>query len=403
MSQHIERSVPETHAPPRGLRALLMALLALALIVGVSACGGSGGNDKQGSDAAVSPRLVPVDTVPTEPFDPNVKPGLKPDVPRRFAFPMPSGGELFTGIDEVARQAAEKYDVDYVTAQADGDSPKQFQQLQSFLARGTGAIAIVDAAPPALQPLQREAMTRGAMVICGPFPPCTLQGTTDQYATGHQQGATAVRWIKEHLGGKAEVAMFSEASSPGVRPRYDGVRDALAEGGSGIRLVADVPIKTIAPDEGFKAANTVLQRHPGATVWIAPDSSLIGALSALEAAGKADTAALFGSEADAQALKEVAKGGPYKSTQGFPYAVLAYAWVKYAADWFDGKSVPMLLRGNYVELSSKDRVEEWNRLNASAAEAFAENEKTHKYLTPLGNTSYQDHRYLTVVPASPRG
>jgi ribose transport system substrate-binding protein len=373
-------------------RRFLVASSTFVLAGGIlSACS----TDGTGTAGPTS-RPSALDEAPTAPFDPDVAAGAKPDLPRRLGFVLPAGGELFTTFDESLRQAAESVGLEYVSAQANGDSPKQFQQTTDLLARGLGGLVAIDLAPPALEPLQRDAIDRGVAVFCGPFAYSTCQLGADQYALGKASGDAAVRWIQENLGGEAEVVHFNLDRIPAIKPRSEGVREALAAGGPGITIVADVNDPQ-ATDEGFQVANTILQRHPRATVWIGTDSVLMGTLSAVEAAGKAADSALFGTDGDTQALDAIAAGGAFKSTQAIPYAVLAYAWGRYAADWLDGKSIPLVTRIGSIEVDSRKSVEAFNAIRTSPADAFAENDGTSRYFEPLGNTSYERHGYLTVV------
>jgi ribose transport system substrate-binding protein len=405
MVTKFQRVNSDAHATRTQWHARGLAVLAAVLFLLTAAGCGGGKADTASSDggsstptskhAGAAGAPIAVDKMPTEPFDPNVAPGQKPDAPRRIAWSLPAGGELLTTLDKAIRQAAESRGIEYISAQADGDSTKQFQQTQDFLGRGIGALVIVDAAPPALAPLQQQAIERGIPVFCGPFFPCTSQLTADQYAAGKAQGEQVVKWVKANLGGKAKIVYFNQDNSPSIRPRDRGAREVFKAAGPGLEVVADVTIRQVSADEGFRLTNTVLQQHPDVDVWVGPDSNMMGTLSALEAAGKADDSAIFGREGDAQALAEVAKGGPYKGTLAYPLTVIAYGWGKYAADWFDGKSIPEVLNGRYVEINSKADVEAWRKVIADPQSTFEENEKTHRYFTPLGNTSYEQHRYLT--------
>jgi ribose transport system substrate-binding protein len=406
--QGVTRSRESLGRYTRLRRTLLAALVAIGATAAITGCGdndaGNGAKGAQTNPAsgkaakAVAAKPVAVKETPTTPFDPNQKAGLKPPVPRRIGQSLPAPGELFTTLDKYVGEVAKSRGIDYISAQANGDSPKQFQQTQDFLSRGVGGLIVTDLAPPALVPLQLKAIQQGAAVFTAPFAYSTTQGTTDQYKVGHAQGESAVRWIKEQLGGNGEVAMFNQATSAPIKPRDKGVRDALEEGGPGIKLVSDVTLKQVSADEGVKLTTTIRQKHPNVNAWIGPDSVLTGTLAALEAARKAgDSSGLFGTDGDAQALSEIEKGGPYKSTQAFLYSLLSYAWGQYASDWFDGKSIPMVMRFNPIELNSKPTIDAFNKIKDAPALAFAENQRNSKYYQTLGNTSYEHNRYLSVV------
>lgn len=359
----------------------------------LTACGSGGSGGSSGSSAPLG-----LSRAPTTPFDPNVKAGSKPNLPRRIAWSLPAGAELFTRFDRAVRIGAGTHGLEYVSGQANGDSSTQFQQTQQFIARGLGALVIVDLAPPALAPLQLQAIKQGICVLCGPFADSTLQLTADQGKIGHAAGVATVQWINQNLGGKAQVALFNNDTTPSQRPKSQAVRDALKAAGGGIELVADVGVVTATGDEGFRLTNTILQRHPNVDVWVGNDGPLIGALAALQAAGKAGGSALFGfGDGDRQALDAIARGGPYKSTQGISYSPVAYGWGKYASDWLDGKSIPMVLSVEPFEINSKATVDAFNAAESDPKTAFEDNQASHRYFTPLGNTSYEHNRYLKVV------
>ena len=386
----VQHSVPRT----RRRRMHGVVSVCIALLLGAAACGSNDDDDDKGTPN--SPTAV--DEAPTTLFDPSVPAGAKPDLPRRIGQSLPAPGELFTTLDDSVRTAAQNEGFEYLSGQANGDSTKQFQQTQGFLSRGVGALVVIDAAPPALEPLQLDAIEDGIAVFCGPFTTCTQQAATDQYAVGLAQGESAVKWIQDELGGEAEVAMFNEDNSPAIKPRAQGVRDALEAGGPGIKIVSDTTLSEVSAEEGLRLTNTILQQHPNVNAWIGADSVLTGTLGALEAAGKAgDETGLFGTDGDAEALAAILEGGPYKSTQAFAYSVLAYAWGQYAADWLEGKSIPQVLVGAPISLDSQESIDAFKAVNASPKEAFEENATTYEWLVPLGNVSYSDNKYLTVL------
>ena len=141
-----ERRDAELGARAIDRKRFLISGLSVAAAGGLlAACGdnsSSGGGTGAGTSAAGGGGSVAAATAlskaPTAAFDPNVKAGVKPDLPRRIGWSLPAGGELFTAFDTAVRQAADSADLEYVSAQANGDSPKQFQQTQDLLSRGLG-------------------------------------------------------------------------------------------------------------------------------------------------------------------------------------------------------------------------------------------------------------------------
>ena len=171
--------------------------------------------------------------------------------------------------------------------------------------------------------------------------------------------------------------------------RHQGCMDALADGGSGIEVVADETTPKETTQEGFEKTNTILQAHPNATVWLGADSTLVGALSALESADKVtEMTYLSGVNGDKEALNKVLEGGPYKSSFAFTYALLGYAWG--AATQPTGWMGRQFRRCSIFSRSSwtrrrPSRSSTKHRMSLNLADALA----SGKYLGLKGTTSYE--------------
>ena len=147
---------------------------------------------------------------------------------------------------------------------------------------------------------------------------------------------------------------------------------------------------------GFNTMNTVLQAHPDINVILGGDTLVLGALAAVEAAGKAsDKLYMSGIDGDAEALKKIREGGPYKASFAFAYPMMGYAWGQYAADWLDGKEIPILMQFNAIELNSAETIDEFEQAMADVKETW---KSADKYFTNLGSISYATREnYLRVA------
>ena len=91
--------------------------------------------------------------------------------------------------------------------------------------------------------------------------------------------------------------------------------------------------------------STILQAHPDVDVVLGADTVVLGALAALEAAGKARPDQFLGGiDGEPEAVAAIKKGGgPYKASISLASPVFAYAMGQHAADWLEGKSIPQAM------------------------------------------------------------
>jgi ribose transport system substrate-binding protein len=363
----------------------------------LAACGSDGSNGSSASGSGGSTANVrPTTTIPRAPFDASsVETGVRPDLPRRMGFAKPSDVEFMQTLQEGIQQACDERDLELIVANANGDPAQGVQQLNSFLTRGVGGMVAEMGDIDTPRDVKLQAIEKGVCVGCTQGAPTTIRGAADQYQIGNVHGRAAVAWIRENLGGEAEVVYFNRLDIPTLPARHQGMLDALRAGGPGIRLVADLTTPKETTQEGFQMTNTVLQAHPNANVWLGADSTIVGTLAALEGKGKvSDNVYLAGVNGDKEALNKILEGGPYKASFAFTYALLGYAWAQYTADWLDGEAVPQVLFLQPIELESRAAIEEFNA--ASEPTGLDAAFRSGKYLGLKGATSYAVHgNYLT--------
>lgn len=173
-----------------------------------------------------------------------------------------------------------------------------------------------------------------------------------------------------------------------LKARHQGVLDGLKTAGPGVKIIADVQPPALTQDGGFKAMNTILQAHPDVNVILGGDTFCLGALSALQAAGK-DRPEMYlsGIDGDEQALAEVRKSGAYKASFAFAYLLMGYAWGQFAADWLEGKPIPQVMQFNAIELNSAETIDKYRADMKAVAETW---QNAGTYFTLLGSIRYQE-------------
>lgn len=336
------------------------------------------------------------------PFDPNAPAGPPTGLDARVAFALPAPAPFYVNMGENLKQAAEDGGIEYVESIGDGNPAQYVEQLNQFVSRGVGALVLAPVDPAAQEATQIKAIKAGVSVLSLVATPATMQGNADQYQVGLSQGKAAAEYIKTSLAGKANVLYFNQDSTGAeLQKRHKGVLDGLKTAGEGVEVVADVETKSVTAEDGFAAANTAIQAHPDISVVLGSDAQTVGAFRAIKQAGKLKSTMYFGGvDGDPDALALIAEGGAYRSSFGFAWSLLGYAYGKYAADWIAGKSIPRVLLVPPVPLT-KDTVAAYNADMARAGAVFQDPTLRAKYLTELGNVSYADKDLYWTTSYSP--
>lgn len=331
-----------------------------------------------------------------EAFKPSDKAGEKPNLPKRIAWANTSNAEFFLAITNSIQLASEERGLEFITAIANDDSAKNIEQINTFMQRGIAALCIQPLDAHAQAPLMQQAIDQGIAVLSLVTPPSTTQAVADQYKVGNTQGLAAAKWIKENLDGKAKVHYFNIDTIEVLKARHQGVLDGVKTAGEGVEIVSDINAGAITNEAGFNTMNTVLQAHPDINVILGGDTLVLGALGAIEAAGKAkEKIYISGIDGDKEALKKIKEGGAYKASFAFAYPMMGYAWGQYAADWLDGKDIPVLMQFNAIELNSAETIDEFEKAMADVKETW---KSADKYFTNLGNISYATRQNYLRVP-----
>jgi len=190
------------------------------------------------------------------------------------------------------QEEAKKRGYQLVYTDAAGSAAKQVADVRSMIAQKVDVIFLAPREEKPLAPVVKEAAKAGIPVIL-------LDRNIDQslakpgvdYITfiGSDfilEGKRVADWLVKKTGGKAKIIELegTTGSSP-ANDRKKGFDDVIAAN-PGMTILAS-QTGDFARDKGRQVAETLLQAHPDADVIYAHnDEMAIGAISALEAAGK---------------------------------------------------------------------------------------------------------------------
>jgi ribose transport system substrate-binding protein len=206
-----------------------------------------------------------------------------------------------------------------------GDLGALASRVEDVIAAHAGAIVLVSINPAQIQDQVGKAAAAGIPVFAidgAAGPGVTLNVTSDNHALGR----TMTGYLFGRLGGTGTIVRFFHSAHPGVHQREIALDEAL-QATPGIRQVADHYVQVPGQiDDSRTAMEAMLAANPapGAidAVWAAWDEPGIGALLALQAAGRGDVV-IAGIDGNPQAVDLIRQCTPFIATVRQNFAEMA--------------------------------------------------------------------------------
>ena len=209
-------------------------------------------------------------------------------------------------------------------SQSDGqnDMGKQISDVEDMVAKGVNLLILNPRDPEGLVAAADAATKAGVKVVVMDSSINTKAHVITQVRSSNDQNGYLVgEWLAKKMEGKPiKIILLSGSQGNEVgRDRRLGVFKGLIEGqlvneGHAGFQVLGQGWGSWSTDEGLKAAEDQLQAHPDANVILGEnDSMVLGAIKALEAAGKKDVLVLAAADGQKEALALI-KEGKYGAT-----------------------------------------------------------------------------------------
>lgn len=378
---------------PKGFRSASLpgaALLALATLAG----GMLPASAQDGPPGITTPTVF-------APFDPDAAactppPGLE----KVLAFAQDNEREFMQGVDHGLEMAARDRGLEYRRALANNDAARMVEQVQLLLASKVGGIVAAPVDPASLSHSLQEVMWAGGYVGTIVPPPATSLLNAPQYETGKRLADAAAAYINDSLGGKANVVLLTQDQIEFLAPRFQAFRDVLTAM-PGVTIVADITPNPVNKEGGFATMSTLLQAHPDIDVVLGADTVVLGALAALEAAGKARPDQFLGGiDGEPEAVAAIrTPDSPYKASIALSSPVFGYAMGQHVADWLDGNSIPQAMDILPTALT-EENLDQYEKDLADPAAVYADAARRDTYLKMYGNICYDTRDQYVNFPWS---
>ncbi len=335
------------------------------------------------------------------PFDPGAPKCEAPsNLEKVLAFAQDNTREFMQGVSRGLEMAAKDRGLQYRVELANNDGSKMIAQIEGLQAARAGGVVVAPVDPETLAPTLRSYIASGGYIAAIVPPPATTILNAPQYLTGKTLGDAAAAYIKDKLGGKANVVILTHDSLQFLAPRFAAIRDSLKDMPE-VTIVADISPVTVSREGGFAMMKTILLANPDVDVVLGADTVVLGALDALREAGKERADQFLGGiDGEPDAIAELKKnGGAYKASISLNSPVFAYALGQKAADWLEGKSVPQavdILPRALTSTNIADYEADW----LNPASVYVDETRRNSYLKMYGNICYETREQYLDFPWS---
>ena len=246
---------------------------------------------------------------------------------------------FYQDLEAGLREAAEEHGYDLLVQAGEFDVARQKDQIDNFIVGKVNAIVVspcdsksigtsVQAANAAGIPVftaDIAVLAEGARVVC--------HVASDNVAGGR----LAAQAMMEALGGRGKVAIIDHPEVESVLQRVHGFEEALAAQ-PGMQIVAKLSGHGVK-DMAFRTAEDMLQAHPDLDgIFGINDDSALGALAAVEKAGKLGRVAIVGFDAVPEAREAIRARKIYADVIQQP-GLIGRKTIEAVAEYMAGRAV----------------------------------------------------------------
>ncbi len=258
---------------------------------------------------------------------------------------MTATNPFFKLLGETIADEAEKFGYKTVVVSGDYDISKQKNQVSDFIVQGVDVIVLTPINSKSIGTSIAEANEAGIPVFTADIA-VLAEGVevvshiaTDNYQAGRVAGKAMV----EGLGASGEIGILDFAEVESVILRTRGFMDELAEQEAATGIKLDVVSRLPGGAEkaiSYRAAQDMLQAHPNLKgIFAINDPSALGAVAALEEAGREDEVVVISVDGQPEGRQAVLEGKIYGDAVQYPDKI-ARTTVQTIMKYVNGEEVP---------------------------------------------------------------
>jgi ribose transport system substrate-binding protein len=247
--------------------------------------------------------------------------------------------DLRAGLEEEAG----RHGYELLVTTAEFDPARQANQIDEFIVQQVDALVVCPCDSRSVGASIVEANHAGIPVFTADIASTSPLGEVVAHiaSDNKQGGRQAAALLIEALGGSGKVAVLSHPEVTSVTDRVAGFNEAIAES-EGIEIVAELSAQG-KRDKAVKVMEDLLQSHPDLKgVFGINDDTALGALAAVEAAGKVEQIKIVGYDATPEAREKIRTGAIYGDVIQNPRRI-GQLTIQAIHDLFTGTTPPAVI------------------------------------------------------------
>jgi ribose transport system substrate-binding protein len=252
--------------------------------------------------------------------------------------------EFWQNIYKTAQAVAAEKGIALLAVDSNYDPAKQVTIMEDMLAKKVDALILGAVDPAGVLPTVEQFNKAKIPVIAVDNP--LEKGTVtfvgiDNYAGGKMGGRWAGKYIKEKLGGKANIGILEYPEEQACIDRANGFLDGVKEFVPDVKVVARLEGFAVR-DKAMSVMEDIIQSHPEVNVVFGiNDDSALGALAAMEAAGKTKSGELIvGFDGTADGKAAIKRGSILRADVAQDGSAFARAAIDAALKAIKGETLP---------------------------------------------------------------
>lgn len=219
-------------------------------------------------------------------------------------------------------EAAQANGYELLITAGEFDVAKQKDQLQDFIVRKVNAIIVSPSDSRSIGTAIKAANDAGIPVFTADIA-CLAEGVkivTHVASDNVAGGRLAAQALMQALNGEGKVAIIDHPEVESVIQRVRGFEEEIAKA-PGIQVVAKLSGHGVK-DQAFRTTEDILQAHPDLkAIFGINDDSALGALAAIEKAGKQGQVTIIGFDAVPEAREAIKAGKIYADVIQKPHEI----------------------------------------------------------------------------------
>lgn len=226
---------------------------------------------------------------------------------------------FYQDLEAGLREAADKQGYKLIITAGEFDVAKQKDQIQDFIVRKVGAIVVSPCDSKSIGTAIKSANQAGIPVFTADIA-CLAEGVkiVSHIASDNVAGGRlAAQAVAKAIHGSGQVAIIDHPEVESVIQRVKGFEEELHKS-KGIQIVAKLSGRGVK-DQAFRTAEDILQAHPDLDAFFGiNDDCALGALAAIEKAGKTGRVKIVGFDAVPEAREAIKAGKIYADVIQMP-------------------------------------------------------------------------------------